>query len=46
MAANFIKVSLGMLPVVEIDGRVVTESSVIMRELEAAFPEQRPLLPP
>lgn len=36
----------GMLPVVEIDGRVITESSVIMQELEATFPDYVPLLPP
>ena len=35
----------GMLPVVEIDGRVITESSVIMQELEDTFPDYTPLLP-
>ena len=36
----------GMLPVLEIDGRVTTESSVIMQELEECFPEATPMLPP
>jgi glutathione S-transferase len=36
----------GMLPVVEIDGRVITESSVIMQELEDTFPDYTPLLAP
>ena len=35
----------GLLPVLEIDGRVVTESSVIMALLEEEFPEHRPLMP-
>lgn len=38
------KVPAGMLPVLELDGRVITESAEIMAELERAFP-QRPLLP-
>ena len=37
---------MGMLPVVEIDGKVWTESAVIMEQLETTFPEHRPLLPP
>ena len=35
-----------MLPVLELDGRVVTESAVIMNLLEESFPQHRPLLPP
>ncbi|GAX77176.1 hypothetical protein CEUSTIGMA_g4621.t1 [Chlamydomonas eustigma] len=40
------KVPGGMLPVIELDGRVVTESNVIMSLLEEKFPEHRPLMPP
>jgi glutathione S-transferase len=40
------QVPSGLLPVLEIDGRVVTESSVIMFLLEDAFPDHKPLLPP
>jgi glutathione S-transferase len=40
------KVPSGLLPVLEIDGRVVTESSVIMFLLEDTFPDHKPLLPP
>jgi glutathione S-transferase len=41
-----LQVPSGLLPVLEIDGRVVTESSVIMFLLEDAFPDHKPLLPP
>lgn len=40
------KVPSGLLPVLEIDGRVVTESAVIMNLLEEAFPDHQPLMPP
>ncbi|CAI5497764.1 unnamed protein product [Closterium sp. Naga37s-1] len=36
----------GMLPAVQLDGRVITESVTIMKEIEAAFPSHSPLLPP
>merc|ERR1719160_1524965 len=39
------KVPQGMLPVLEIDGNLITESSRIMQTLEDAFPEYHPLLP-
>ena len=39
------KVPSGMLPVVELDGAVLTESDRIIAALEAAFPE-RPMVPP
>merc|ERR1719265_1264035 len=39
------KVPQGMLPVLEIDGNLITESSRIMQSLEDAFPEYHPLLP-
>ncbi|KAK9811254.1 hypothetical protein WJX72_000670 [[Myrmecia] bisecta] len=39
------KVPSGLLPAVEIDGHLITESMQIMRVLEEVFPE-RPLLPP
>lgn len=39
------KVPSGLLPVMEIDGRVVTESVYIMNLLEELFPD-RPLMPP
>lgn len=35
----------GMLPVAIIKGRVISESNLIMQELEDAFPANRPLLP-
>ncbi|GJP31165.1 hypothetical protein CLOM_g9633 [Closterium sp. NIES-68] len=35
-----------MLPAVQLDGRVITESVTIMKEIEAAFPDHLPLLPP
>lgn len=45
--ASFLsKVPSGLLPVLELDGRVVTESAVIMNLLEDAFPEHKPLMPP
>eukprot|EP00798_Chlamydomonas_sp_ICE-L_P031719 gene31719-6917_t len=36
----------GLIPVVELDGEVVTESAAIMAVLEAKFPEHNPLIPP
>ena len=36
----------GIVPVMEIDGHVFTESAVIMQQLEDSFPEATPLLPP
>ncbi|CAM9497065.1 unnamed protein product [Ectocarpus sp. 12 AP-2014] len=35
----------GAVPVAEIDGRIISESNVIMQVLEATFPENNPLLP-
>ena len=40
------KVPSGLLPVLELDGRIITESEVIMLTLEREFPDHRPLLPP
>eukprot|EP00775_Hariotina_reticulata_P005445 gene5445-5679_t len=40
------KVPSGLLPVLELDGKVVTESSVIMNLLEETFPDHKPLMPP
>eukprot|EP00899_Mesostigma_viride_P026112 jgi/Mesvir1/6686/Mv08912-RA.2 len=40
------KVPSGLLPVVELNGRVYTESADIMLMLEAEFPKHTPLLPP
>jgi glutathione S-transferase len=39
------KVPRGLLPVVELDGKVITESSEIMKVLEYEF-RDNPLLPP
>ena len=39
------KVPSGMLPVVEIDGELMTESAAIAAALEERFPERTPLLP-
>jgi len=39
------KVPSGLLPVLELDGRVVTESAVIMELLEREFPDNKPLMP-
>jgi glutathione S-transferase len=39
------KVPRGLLPVVELDGKIITESSEIMSTLEREFPEA-PLMPP
>merc|ERR1719159_52614 len=39
------KVPQGLLPVLEIDGNVITESGRIMQTIEDAFPEYHPLLP-
>jgi glutathione S-transferase len=36
----------GLLPAVELDGRLITESLVIMQTLEAAFPGTTAMLPP
>ena len=36
----------GLLPAIEIDGKLLTESAVIMQVLEDAFPENTPLRPP
>eukprot|EP00891_Asterochloris_glomerata_P004643 jgi/Astpho2/4643/e_gw1.00067.117.1_t len=38
------KVPSGLLPVLEMDGKLTTESAAIMDKLEAAFP-QRPMMP-
>jgi len=35
-----------MLPVLEIDGNIITESSRVMQTIEDAFPQHHPLLPP
>lgn len=35
----------GLLPAIELDGKLVTESQVIMITLEEAFPSHKPLLP-
>ena len=40
------KVPSGMLPVMEIDGRLLTESASIAAALENEFPEHKPLLAP
>ena len=40
------KVPSGMLPVVEIDGVIMTESAVIAATLEREFPDHTPLVPP
>ena len=40
------KVPGGLLPVIELDGQVITESAVIMQILEETFPDHKPLLPP
>jgi glutathione S-transferase len=39
------QVPSGLLPVLEIDGRMITESAVIQQVLEQIQPE-RPMLPP
>lgn len=39
------QVPSGLLPVLEIDGRVVTESATIMALLEEQFPDHKPLMP-
>ena len=39
------KVPSGALPVIELDGRVITESSIITQVLEQEFPEHESLLP-
>lgn len=40
------QVPSGLLPVMELDGRVITESAVIMAMLEEQFPGNNPLMPP
>jgi glutathione S-transferase len=40
-----LQVPSGLLPVLEIDGRVVTESATIMALLEEQFPDHKPLMP-
>eukprot|EP00878_Enallax_costatus_P017108 GHUV01017963.1.p1 GENE.GHUV01017963.1~~GHUV01017963.1.p1 ORF type:complete len:518 (+),score=110.16 GHUV01017963.1:223-1554(+) len=40
------KVPSGLLPVLEIDGRIITESAVIMNLLEEMYPNNTPLMPP
>ncbi|KAK9905873.1 hypothetical protein WJX75_007986 [Coccomyxa subellipsoidea] len=39
------KVPSGLLPAMELDGRLIVESAEIMRILEEAFPDHNPLLP-
>ena len=41
----FLQVPSGLLPAMELDGELYTESDVLMRVIEERFPE-RPLLPP
>ena len=36
----------GLLPVIRLDGKLITDSVTIMYALEEAFPENNPLLPP
>ena len=43
--AWFERATGGLLPVLELDGKLVTDSVSIMLALERAFPEQKPLLP-
>lgn len=40
------KVPSGLLPAMELNGRLITESDAIMAALEAEFPDFNPLLPP
>ena len=40
------QVPSGLLPAMELDGRLVIESDDIMAALEAEFPDKRPLMPP
>ena len=40
------KVPSGLLPVLEVDGQIITESSVIQSLLEQMYPDYTPLLPP
>ncbi|CAL8471991.1 g11533 [Coccomyxa elongata] len=40
------KVPSGLLPAMELDGKLIVESAEIMRILEEAFPDKKPLLPP
>ena len=43
---SFMKIApSGALPVIELDGQVISESSVIARVIEDEFPEHKPLLP-
>ncbi|KAG5190153.1 putative glutathione S-transferase [Tribonema minus] len=44
--ASFLnKVPNGLLPAIELDGRLMTESLAIMQTFEVAFPETKPMLP-
>ena len=40
------KVPSGLLPVLEIDGKIITESAIIQQLLEQLYPDNSPLLPP
>ena len=40
------KVPSGLLPVLEVEGQIITESAVIQSLLEQMYPENTPLLPP
>ena len=40
------KVAGGFLPVIELDGNLVTESLVIMQMLDSTFPQGPPMVPP
>ncbi len=40
------QVPSGLLPAMELDGKLIVESAEIMRILEEAFPDNKPLLPP
>ncbi len=40
------QVPSGLLPAMELDGQLIVESAEIMRILEEAFPDNKPLLPP
>ncbi len=45
--ADFLqKVPSGLLPAVEIDGELMTESLVVMQRLDAEFPQGPPMVPP
>lgn len=40
------QVPSGLLPAMELDGKLIVESAEIMRILEETFPDYKPLLPP